>query len=103
MAYLEFLPIVLAIVSIFISTSAYLKARRKWDKVRLMLSIIAAIVMIVAQTSWYTTAIIMGKIEDTTFANHLWTLFNTLVMSILIMFPGPRLFNKNDTQKPTSN
>lgn len=101
LSYFELLPIILAIVSIFISSKAYLIARRKTDKLRLILSIIAAIVMIIAQTSWYTTSVLMGQIQDTSFANHLWTLFNTLAMIILILFPGPRLF-KNDTQKSTS-
>lgn len=102
MQYLELLPIVLAVISIFVSAKAYLKARRKTDKLRLILSIVTAMIMIIAQTSWYTTSILLHRIEDSTFANYLWTIFNTLAMIILIMFPGPRIF-KNDTQKSTDS
>lgn len=48
--------------------------------------ILQTIILIVAQTSWYTTAVIMGKIEDTWIANYIWTGFNTLTMLNIIAF-----------------
>lgn len=91
-SFFESLPIILALIAIVISAKSFHLSRRKADKVRCLLSIIIALLLIIAQSSWYITSVILGKVEDTTFANHLWTVFNTLVMLILIMFPGPRVY-----------
>lgn len=76
---------------------AFKVARRQNDKLRLVLSVIAAGLLIIAQPAWYSESFI----EDFTFLGYIWTLFQTLMMVILIIFPGPRLFN-NDQQKFTS-
>jgi hypothetical protein len=52
--------------------------------------------MIIAQTSWYTTSVIMGKLEDTGFANALWTIFNSLTMILIILYSVPRQYTPKD-------
>ena len=91
-AFFESLPIILAVIAIVISAKAYHIARRKSDKFRSLMGIVIAFVLIIAQTSWYITSVILGRPEDATFANHLWTVFNSMVMLVLILFPGPRVF-----------
>ncbi len=94
-SFFESLPIILAVIAIVISAKAFHLSRRKADKVRCVLSITIAALLIIAQSSWYITSVILGRVEDTTFANNLWTVFNSLTMLVLIMFPGPRVF-KNE-------
>lgn len=88
--FFELLPVALAIVAIILSGVMYNRARRKADKVRNILSIICAVLLIIAQTSWYTTAVVMNKLEDTWIANVIWTVFNILTMLTIIVNSIPR-------------
>ena len=92
----ELFPVGLALVAIATSSIMYNRTRRKYDKVRSLFGIIIAVVMIIAQTSWYTTSVIMGKLEDTVFANALWTIFNSLTMILIIMYSVPRQHTPKD-------
>lgn len=92
----ELFPIVLAVVAIITSSIMYGRVRRKADKIRSILSIICAILLIFAQSSWYTAAIVMGQIEDTWFANQIWTIFNILVMVLIITQSLPRRKDDKD-------
>lgn len=86
----ELFPIVLAVIAIITSSIMYGRVRRKSDKIRSILSILCSILLILAQSSWYTAAVVMGKLEDTWFANQIWTIFNTLVMVLIITQSLPR-------------
>ena len=94
----ELFPIGLALIAIFTSSIMYRKTRRKYDKVRTIFGIIAASIMIVAQTSWYTTSVIMDNLEDTVFANTLWTIFNSLTMILIILYSIPRRYTPRDKE-----
>lgn len=98
LAILELLPIALAIVAIFSASLMFKNTRRKHDRIRCIVGIVAAIVMIVAQTSWFTTYVLMGNLEDTSFANALWTIFNTLSMILVILQTIPRVGKRKDTK-----
>lgn len=100
MSILEIIPIILAFAAIYVSANATMTARRSTDRIRAGLSVVAAVLLIVAQTSWYVTSVILGQMEDTSFANHIWSVFNILVMLIIILFPGHRVI-ENAAQKTT--
>ncbi len=87
---IELIPVVLGIVAVYFAAGKLASVRRRADTAVTVLSIIAAILMIVAQSSWYTSAIIERNLEGTWFANQLWTLFNSLVMLIIIIYSYPR-------------
>ena len=94
---IELLPIILGIIAIIINSLSVVNYRRKSDRIRSVLSILASILLIIAQTSWYVSNIIMGLPYDISWADNIWTVFNTLVMIIFIAFPGIRLLrNRND-------
>lgn len=84
----ELLPVCMAIVAIVILSVRFSdrrSLRRKFDRTQIALQIVSAFLLIVAQLSWYTAAVINGAIEDTWFANNIWTIFNTLVMACFIL------------------
>lgn len=87
---IEFIPVGLAIVAIFFASGNHDYFHTTRDKVVNVLSVIAAIILVVAQSSWYVSAVIDGNFAGTWFANQLWTIFNSLVMIIIIITTFPR-------------
>ena len=96
--YLELLPILLAIL-----TALACSIRATLEKGRLryffIISTVASILLIVAQTSWWNSIVFdsaaLGGFIDDNFANYIWTLFNTLVMiSYLISAVDSSKFSK---------
>lgn len=87
---IELIPVVLGIVAVYFAAGKLASVRRKTDTAITSLSIVAAILMIVAQSSWYTSVIVERNLEGTWFANQLWTAFNSLVMLIIIIYSYPR-------------
>ncbi len=87
---IEISPIVLAVFALIFSATMYKHARRKMDKGVNILSIIACLILIIAQTSWLISIVVVGSDTGTLFSNHLWSIFNNLVMVIIIMFAAPR-------------
>lgn len=96
--FIELLPITLGIVAIIINSLSIMNYRRKSDRIRSILSIIASILLIIAQTSWYVSNSIMGLPYDISWADNIWTVFNILVMIIFIAFPGIRLLRTRNDQ-----
>lgn len=95
--FTELLSIILGIVAIIINSLSVMRYGRKSDRIRAVLSIIASILLIIAQTSWYVSNTIMGLPYDILWADNIWTVFNALVMIIFIAFPGIRLLRtRND-------
>lgn len=89
-AIFDLLPVILAVVAIILMSRRYDLVRRRRDKVVLFLSTVAASIMIVAQLSWWSTYVLKSEMFDFTFANVLWTIFNTLVMIVFIIMSIPR-------------
>jgi 4-amino-4-deoxy-L-arabinose transferase-like glycosyltransferase len=59
---------------------------------------ISCIIMIVAQSSWYVLVVVMNSLEDSVYSNYLWTVFNCLIMILII------LINKVNTENvPTES
>lgn len=86
----DLFPVALAILAIMLISRKYDVTRRKKDKFVLFLSAVAASIMIVAQLSWWSTFVLKSELFDLSFANILWTGFNTLVMIIFIIMAYPR-------------
>jgi len=86
---LQILPIGLAIIAVISCSIRFHKDRRKHDRLAMLLSVVSSILLIVAQTSWWVTYAIEGNLMGTVFANHVWTVFNSLIMVCLIMFAQP--------------
>lgn len=87
---LDFLPVILAIIATVFISNSYSKVRRKSDFIVKVLMLIACILLIVAQTSWWQSAMIEKNMDGTAFANMLWLIFNVLVMIIFIIDSSPR-------------
>jgi hypothetical protein len=94
--FFELLPIGLALIAIMMSSIMYTKTRRKYDKVRTLFGMVAAALLIVAQSSWYVAYVIMGDLQDTVFANVIWTLFNCVTMLLIILYAIPRQHTPRD-------
>lgn len=90
MYILDIIPVLLAIVAIFVSSLRLLDIRRKSDYIICTFSIVAALLLIFAQTSWWVSVVISHNLAGTSFANCIWLVFNTLVMLILILTNTPR-------------
>lgn len=93
MEFLEFIPIMLAFIAIITCSAKYMKEKRKATKISLLLSAIASVLLIIAQTSWWDSAIIQNDLVGTVFANYVWLVFNTLTTLIFITISYPE---KND-------
>lgn len=86
----ELVPLLLAFPAVFYAGTRYAKLRRLRDKVINAMSIGCAVLLIVAQTSWYTTTVILNRLEDAVYINTVWTVFNSLVMVLIILISLPR-------------
>ena len=80
----EALPVLLAIIAAVFCSKRYAQERRYRDRVGLIGAVIASTLLTIAQTSWWIAVLVDKRLEDTMFANHVWTVFNTLVMLIFI-------------------
>jgi hypothetical protein len=93
MIYIDTIPLILAIIAIFVSASKYEYAKSKTDQARLLAGIFVSIIMIITQTSFFVTADILSNSDDISFASKLWILFDIIVMLLIIFYP----VNKNDS------
>lgn len=87
-AILEAVPVILAIISVFFILKKLRERKGAGNNSQLYLALVASLLLIIAQTSWHTL-VSLGRIEDTTWANQIWTLFNSLVMTSYILRYGP--------------
>jgi uncharacterized membrane protein len=86
----EALPVLLAIFAAVFCSRKYTQERRYRDRFGLIGAVIASILLTIAQTSWWVAALIEHRLEDTIFANYVWTVFNTIVMLVFINMGVPR-------------
>lgn len=87
---LELLPVFLALLAAVMCSARYKVVKNKADKAVLALGVASACLLIVAQTSWWGTYILTGDLKGTVWANHIWTLFNSLTMLAFIVFSRGR-------------
>lgn len=91
-AILELGPIVIAVVATLISSFNYIRANKngkRYTRMIAIISMISCIMMIVAQSSWYVLVVVMNSLEDSVYSNYLWTVFNCLIMILVILINKP--------------
>lgn len=86
----ELVPVVLALVAAVTCASRYSRERRRSDRIVMVLGVVCSILLIFAQTSWWTSYVLQGNLVGTKIANVIWTVFNTLVMISFILASLPR-------------
>lgn len=94
---LDFIPIVLAVATIILASLRISYLRRKTDIIAMVLSMIASMLLIIAQLSWWTSAL-AGNFIGTQIADNIWLIFNSLVMIIFIIYSAP-VRNTNDNRR----
>lgn len=87
---LQLFPVILALIAAVLCTQSYATGRRRQDKTVMALGVLCALMLIVAQTSWWTTYLIQGNLLGTWFANSIWVIFNALTMIVFIILAYPR-------------
>ena len=80
----EALPVLLAIFAAVFCSKRYAQERRYRDRIGLVGAVFASILLTIAQTSWWVASLVEKRLEDTIFANYVWTMFNTIVMLVFI-------------------
>lgn len=86
----ETLPVVLAIVATVLCAIRYSAERRGRDRLVMALAVVCALLLIVGQLSWWVSYLLMHDNLGTYFANLIWTAFNCLMMTLLILLAAPR-------------
>lgn len=86
----EFLPVVLAAMAVVLCGLRYSAECKTSVRVPMLLGVICGLLLIIAQTSWWTSIRVEGLTVGTAFADALWTLFNSLVMSCFIYMALPK-------------
>lgn len=86
----ELLPVGLALVAAVMCAAKFKLAKDTTDRVVLGIGVACACLLIVAQTSWWGSNLLLGDLEGTVWANHVWTVFNSLVMVGFIAFARGR-------------
>ena len=81
---IESVPVCLAIYSAVLCANRYSHDRRNNNNKVLLLGIVCSLLLIIAQTSWIVSALVNSSLTGTWFANHIWTLFNSLTMLAFI-------------------
>lgn len=87
----ELTPVALALVVSVVCSYRYGRERRMQNRLLMLLGMVNAVLLIVAQTSWWTSFLVQGAGMGTEFADVLWSVFNNLVMvSFLVAAHVPR-------------
>ena len=82
MKYLfESLPLALAVMAIIAGLSRYATVGTRNGRIVLLWMVVNAALMLVAQASWWHTALVLNSQEGEMWANVLWTIFNSSVMA----------------------
>jgi hypothetical protein len=85
----QILPIVLACVAAVACSVRFGRGRRHHDRLAMALATLSSVLLIVAQTSWWTTYLIEHSLQGTEFANAIWTIFNSTTMVTFILMAQP--------------
>ena len=80
----EAFPVLLAIFAAVFCSRKYAHEQCHRDRFGLIGAVIASILLTIAQTSWWVASLEEKRLEDTIFANYVWTVFNTIVMLVFI-------------------
>ena len=93
----EFVPVFLSIVTAIYCFASAREGMRLSDNLFFSIATINAVILMLAQTSWMWS-ISVGEQFATTFADLLWTVFNTSVM-LSYLLPAYFLLKARDANK----
>ena len=79
-----FLPILLACISVIVCSMEFTRTNNFKTKFLLFLSIIASMLLILAQTSWWSTFSINHSAQVTNFEQSAWLMFNTITPIVFV-------------------
>jgi len=88
--FFQLLPVILACIAAVACSMRFARDRRKHDRVAMFIAALSSVLLVIAQTSWWSSYILQGSLKGTEFANFLWTIFNTLTMVSFILIAQPR-------------
>lgn len=100
MQYLDAIPIILAIIAVYVSAVKYQDAKLEKDKIRLLIGILIAIILIIAETSLFVSTDILTNVNDSSFASKLWLFFDSVAMLLVIFYPTGKC---DDTNQKSSS
>lgn len=86
----ELLPVVLAVIVVILCGLRYSAECKRSIRVTMLMGVICGLLLITAQTSWWTSIRVEGLQFGTAFADALWTMFNSLVMACFIYLALPK-------------
>ena len=93
---LNLLPIALGILVMFRSFKEYNRPRRSSDRTLILLDGLAAFILVSAQMIWLYVNVILEVDATLSLFSSIWALYNSLIMSILLIFVSPRKsYNKD--------
>lgn len=85
MVILDIIPIILAFIAAVMAALKIRTARRDTDKMVYIISVVSAILMIIAQTSWWVSYVLLNDLKGTLFSNIIWGITDSLLMIIIIL------------------
>ena len=80
----ELVPVVLSVIAIIVGAIRLRHQLSNNIRLQAGFGILAAILLMFAQTSWFSTLFFIGDTIDTSFADDLWTWFNLISMALII-------------------
>ena len=86
----ELLPVVLAAIAVVLCGMRYSAECKRSVRIPMLMGVVCGMLLIIAQTSWWTSIRIEGAAFGTPFADALWTAFNSIVMGCFIYMAWPK-------------
>lgn len=86
----ELLPVALAAIAVILCGLRYSAECKRSIRIPMLMGVICGLLLIVAQTSWWSSIHIEGLPFGTAFADGIWTLLNSIVMSCFIYMALPK-------------
>lgn len=86
----EMLPVVLAAIAVVLCSLRYSSECKRATRIPMLMGAVSGLLLIVAQTSWWSSIRIEGLPFGTMFADGIWTLFNSIVMACFIYIALPK-------------
>ena len=86
----ELLPVVLAAIAVVLCGLRYSAECKRSIRIPMLMGVVCGLLLITAQTSWWTSIRVEGAMFGTEFADALWTAFNSIVMGCFIYLALPK-------------
>ncbi len=84
-SFFRLVPIFLAVIAAILCARRFYSDRRKHDRMVMTLSVMCSIMLILAQTSWWSSSILEGSLKGAWFTNIIWNIYDALVAITFIV------------------